>query len=190
MSSLRLLVRRWLQTGISHPHTRSQRGFGTILFQTRTLQQYNSPISSGSRSYASKANSRGKDTDKNKQKNIRRDDRESSHKGNAISTSSLIAGSEQPLSGQSLADYNDTEKKMQQTVDWLRKECSTMEGQGLGRVNPTILQSVRVELPGGRKGGVALSEVAVVGVREGTTLIVTAMQDSVRFYLYNKTAKR
>ena len=100
-------------------------------------------------------------------------------KGKSTSTSELVPGSEQPLSGEDLKEYTSADSKMQTAVDWFRKECATYEGRGVGRVTPALLQPVRVEVPGG-KDSVPLTDVAIVGVREGTTLIVTALQDSVR----------
>jgi len=100
-------------------------------------------------------------------------------KGKSTSTSSLVPGSEQPLSGEDLKEYNVADSKMQLAVDWFRKECATYEGRGSGRVAPALLLPVRVELPGGKDPDIVpLTDVAMVGVREGTTLIVTAMQDS------------
>ncbi|KAH8116119.1 ribosome recycling factor [Phellopilus nigrolimitatus] len=67
---------------------------------------------------------------------------------------------------------------MQAAVDWFRRETATMEMQGSGRVSPDVLKPVRVALPGAGEGETcSLTEVATVGVREGTTLLVTVFAE-------------
>ncbi|THH04050.1 hypothetical protein EW145_g5808, partial [Phellinidium pouzarii] len=62
-------------------------------------------------------------------------------------------------------------------VDWLRRSAATMELQGVGRVTPEVLRRVRVALPS-RTEECSIEEVAVVGVREGTTLLVTPFDEA------------
>ena len=61
-----------------------------------------------------------------------------------------------------------------------------MEMQGSGRVTPDVLKPVRVVLPesqsqsDGEVCACALEEVATVGVRDGTTILVTVFAENVR----------
>ncbi|EMD34806.1 hypothetical protein CERSUDRAFT_54801 [Gelatoporia subvermispora B] len=69
---------------------------------------------------------------------------------------------------------------MQAYVDKFRKDVATLEQRANGRVTPAMLSPVRVAVPeyesaDGR--GVKLEEVATVGVRDGTTLIVTVFEE-------------
>jgi ribosome recycling factor len=70
---------------------------------------------------------------------------------------------------------------MQASIDWFRKECSSVEARASGRVTPALLSSVRVRLPDSNTD-MRLEEVATVGVREGSTLIITIFEEDVRFY--------
>ena len=56
-----------------------------------------------------------------------------------------------------------------------------MEARGMGRVSPDILKPVRVALPGASEGGAPtpLLDIATVGIRDGTTLLVTAFEENV-----------
>ena len=66
-------------------------------------------------------------------------------------------------------------------VDWFKREVATMEARGMGRVSPDILKPVRVALPGASEGGALtpLLDIAIVGIRDGTTLLVTAFEENV-----------
>ncbi len=181
-SVLRLLTR---QSVYSFTNLRTYR------LETRYLSQFSVQCGrqqwSPARGYASKTKSKGGQALRQNKKDERdtneEDARDKSMKGKSTSTSSLVPGSEQPLSGEDLKEYNVADSKMQLAVDWFRKECATYEGRGSGRVTPALLLPVRVELPGGKDSDIVpLTDVAMVGVREGTTLIVTAMQDSVRMF--------
>ncbi|EJD05406.1 ribosome recycling factor [Fomitiporia mediterranea MF3/22] len=67
---------------------------------------------------------------------------------------------------------------MKSAIDWFRREVASKEIQGSGRVTPDILKPVRVSLPGMPEGETSgLTELATVGVREGTTLIVTVFAE-------------
>jgi len=65
---------------------------------------------------------------------------------------------------------------MQTSVDWFRKECSSVEARASGRVTPALLSSVRVRLPDSNTD-MRLEEVATVGVRDGSTLIITIFEE-------------
>ena len=73
---------------------------------------------------------------------------------------------------------------MSAAVDWFRKDCAAMKSRALGLVTPALLSPVTVKIPGiGKK--VPLEELATVGVREGTTLLITVLQPPVRFFRLN-----
>jgi len=72
---------------------------------------------------------------------------------------------------------------MQTSVDWFRKECAASENRALGRVTPALLSPVRVKLPENPKG-VKLEELATIGVREGSTLLVTLFNEHVRLFWF------
>ncbi|GJE86445.1 ribosome-recycling factor [Phanerochaete sordida] len=113
----------------------------------------------GVRTYASKKKKHARDDD---------DEPPSKHK---VSTGSLVPGSQQILAGEV---YFKAEDAMKATVDRYRKEVADMETRATGRVTPAMLGPVRV-VAGGNK--VRLEEVATVGVREGTTLVVTVFEE-------------
>lgn len=95
-------------------------------------------------------------------------------------TSNLIPSSQRILmDGTAQAEYDKASAKMIAAVDWLRKEIAGLEARGIGRVTPAVLDSVRVVLPDSPKAA-RLEEVATVGVREGTNLIITLYEDEVR----------
>lgn len=94
-----------------------------------------------------------------------------------VTTDSLIPQSQRIVSG---PEYVKAEGKMKAALDYLRREVSALEMRASGRVMPAILSPVRVVLPGGDTQGVRLEEVATVGVREGSTLIVTVFDEQVR----------
>lgn len=54
-----------------------------------------------------------------------------------------------------------------------------METRASGRVTPQLLAPVRVKYGGESADGVRLEEVATVGVRDGSTLIVTVFETDV-----------
>jgi len=85
------------------------------------------------------------------------------------------------------------EEKMKSAVDHFVKELGTLETRASGRVNPSLLDPIRVpSADGGRK--LKLSEVATVGVKEGQTLVITLFDDKVSwqplcyfFFTFNYT---
>jgi len=97
----------------------------------------------------------------------------------AKSTASLVPGSKQKITDDAaIADYETAEKKMQAAVDWYRKEVAGLETRASGRVTPALLSPVRVELPDSKEL-FRLEDVATVGVREGSTLLVTVFEEHV-----------
>lgn len=98
-----------------------------------------------------------------------------------LTVDQLVPGSQQILSGDALAEYKKTEEKMDATVHFFKKEVSSLESLAVGRVTPDVLKPVRVSLPDSEADvpPVKLHEIATVGVRDGTTLIVTVFDESV-----------
>jgi hypothetical protein len=96
------------------------------------------------------------------------------------STATLIPGSQKKLTDESaIEEYEKAEKKMQAAVEWYRKEVAGLETRASGRVTPALLAPVRVTLPDSEGESLRLEEVATVGVREGSTLLVTVFDENV-----------
>jgi ribosome recycling factor len=68
---------------------------------------------------------------------------------------------------------------MSSSIDWLRKETAGITARGIGQLTPAILDPVRVVVADSPKE-LRLEEVATVGIREGTNLIITLFEDEVR----------
>ncbi|KAJ7232979.1 ribosome recycling factor domain-containing protein, partial [Mycena haematopus] len=93
------------------------------------------------------------------------------------STADLVPGSKQPITDEAArAEYAKADEKMKAAVDWYRKECAGVESRATGRVTPAVLDSVRVKLPNGDRE-FRLEEVATVGVRDGSTLLITIFEE-------------
>ena len=75
-------------------------------------------------------------------------------------------------------EYVKAETTMTTAAEWFRKECASSEVRASGRVTPALLSPVRVKLPSGGKE-YKLEELATVGVRDGTTLLVTLFDQNV-----------
>ncbi|SJL16645.1 uncharacterized protein ARMOST_20172 [Armillaria ostoyae] len=89
----------------------------------------------------------------------------------ARSTSSLKPGSQQPLTKPAdIAEHEKCEEKMKSSVEWLRRDCADASARAAGRVTPALLANVRVKEQ-------RLEEVATVGVRDGSMLVVTAFDE-------------
>ncbi|PBL01845.1 ribosome recycling factor [Armillaria gallica] len=89
----------------------------------------------------------------------------------AQSTSSLQPGSQQPLTKPSdIAEHDKCQDKMKSTVDWLRRDCADAAARASGRVTPALLANVCVQ-------GQKLEQVATVGVRDGSMLVVTVFEE-------------
>ncbi|OBZ78406.1 Ribosome-recycling factor, partial [Grifola frondosa] len=99
------------------------------------------------------------------------------------STDTLVPGSQRIAAGE---EYTKTETKMKTTADWYRKEVAALETRATGRVTPAVLAPVRVQLPGHESAdgkGVRLEEIATVGVKEGTMLLVTVFEEHTLKYV-------
>ena len=102
-------------------------------------------------------------------------------KNKAKSTATFIPGSKQPITNEAAREeYAKAEEAMRVAVDWFRKECAASEARALRRVTPALLSPVRVKVPGNPKN-LQLEELATIGVREGTTLLITLFDEHVRF---------
>lgn len=67
---------------------------------------------------------------------------------------------------------------MKSAAEFFRKDCAGTESRALGRLTPALLSPVRVKLPESPEG-VRLEELATVGVREGSTLLITLFNEHV-----------
>ena len=100
-------------------------------------------------------------------------------KSKVKSTASFVPGSQQRLdSEETRAEYAKAESKMTSAVDRFRKEVAAFETRASGRVTPAVLAPVRIER--GRGQAVKLEEVATVGVKDGSVLVVTVFDEHVR----------
>ena len=103
-----------------------------------------------------------------------------------IATTSLTPGSQQTLNDPTAREeFARADAKMAGCVEWLRREVSQLEARASGRVTPQLLAPVRVSVSSvgpsaaEAKNGARLEELATVGVRDGTTLIVTVFDPQV-----------
>ncbi|RXW18950.1 hypothetical protein EST38_g6895 [Candolleomyces aberdarensis] len=98
-------------------------------------------------------------------------------KGKSKSTANIVPGSKQKITDEAaLKEYEKAENTMQTAVEWFRKECAGYETRASGRVTPAILSPVRVKLPDDPTEH-PLEALATVGVREGTTLLITLFDE-------------
>ncbi|KAK0492527.1 hypothetical protein EDD18DRAFT_1290211 [Armillaria luteobubalina] len=87
----------------------------------------------------------------------------------AQSTSSLKPGSQQPLTKPAdLVEHEKCEEKMKASIECFRRDCTDSSTRAAGRVTPALLANVRVKEQ-------KLEEVATVGVRDGSMLVVTVL---------------
>ncbi|KAI6039629.1 ribosome recycling factor domain-containing protein [Pisolithus marmoratus] len=94
-------------------------------------------------------------------------------------TADLVPGSRQPLATEEArSEYQKAETKMSAAVEWYRKEVAAFETRASGRVTPSLLAPVRVEVHGKGKEPVKLDEIATVGVKDGSMLIVTVFDEN------------
>lgn len=97
-----------------------------------------------------------------------------------VSANDIIPGSQQAISDPTqAAEYEKCSSKMSTAVQWFRREVAQMETRASGRVTPQLLAPVRVKYGDESGDGVRLEEVATVGVRDGSTLIVTVFETDV-----------
>jgi ribosome recycling factor len=161
------------------------------------------------RAYASKKKSKTKQQQKaGDSRNTTADDAESEFplspgsKRAPVSTASLTPGSQQALTDPAARDEcARADAKMAACVEWFRREVARLESRASGRVTPQLLDPVRVSgvappsasasasassSDSGHGAGakkVRLEEVATVGVRDGSTLIVTVFDPQVSLWL-------
>ncbi|KIJ15328.1 hypothetical protein PAXINDRAFT_169134 [Paxillus involutus ATCC 200175] len=67
---------------------------------------------------------------------------------------------------------------MTTAVEWYRKEVAAFETRASGRITPALLAPVRVEAYGKGSEAVKLEEVATVGIKDGSLLIVTVFDEN------------
>ncbi|KAF8191190.1 ribosome recycling factor domain-containing protein [Pholiota molesta] len=98
-------------------------------------------------------------------------------KNKVKATSTIVPGSKQPITDAAAQqEYDKAETAMKTSVDWFRKECAASETRAAGRVTPALLAPVRVKLPDNPKT-MKLEELATVGVREGSSLLITLFDE-------------
>ncbi|KAF5318638.1 hypothetical protein D9619_010953 [Psilocybe cf. subviscida] len=108
---------------------------------------------------------------------IRIQQRRYAAKNKPKSTSSFVPGSKQPITDPAAQqEYAKADSAMATSVDWFRKECAASEARAAGRVTPALLSPVRVKLPEDPRP-MRLEELATVGVREGSTLLITLFDE-------------
>lgn len=101
-------------------------------------------------------------------------------KGKPKSTATLVPGSKQPITDEAARqEYAKAETSMHGSVEWYRKECAMVEARASGRITPALLSPVRVKLPD-TTNEFKLEEVATVGVRDGSILLITVFDENVR----------
>jgi len=104
-----------------------------------------------------------------------------------ITTTSLTPGSQQVLSNPAAREeYARASTAMASSVEWFRREVAQLEARASGRVTPQLLAPVRVSLPPvthkeegatpSSPSKLRLEELATVGVRDGSTLVVTVFE--------------
>ncbi|KAH9040525.1 ribosome recycling factor, partial [Lactarius hengduanensis] len=125
------------------------------------------------RAYASKKAKHGS--------NVERATASGSKRG-PITTASLTPGSQQALSDPAeREEHARASAAMASSVEWFRREVAQLETRASGRVTPQLLDPVRVSLSPatheeGETSKVRLEELATVGVRDGSSLVVTVFE--------------
>ncbi|KAI0795404.1 ribosome recycling factor domain-containing protein [Abortiporus biennis] len=137
------------------------------------------------RGYASKQHKNKKEEKEEKKnekaaKKIHRGDEEyNKDLKNRFSTDSLVPASQLITSR---PDYVEAKKTMETVTDKFRKEVAIYETRASGRITPAMLAPVRVTLHqhptlSGNPTKLKLEEIATVGVKDGTTLVVTVFDE-------------
>ena len=88
----------------------------------------------------------------------------------------VIPGSRNQFGPEFREEWEKANTKMAASTEWFRREAGTLETQGSGRVMPSLLDSVKVTITNGTNP-VRLQEVATVGVKDGTTFVVTVFEE-------------
>lgn len=128
---------------------------------------YLGPVLTPRRFYASRKGNKEAEKDKNKNKRA------------PLSTDTLVPGSKLRISEAALEEYSKCNDKMNAAVEWYRKEVAGLENRVSGRVSPALLSPVRVALPDRGSERLRLEEIATVGVKDGSVLIVTVFEENV-----------
>lgn len=131
------------------------------------------------RCYASKSNKHSSKDQSKATKALLKSSKFDGEKHGTVTTEQLLPGSQLRISESALGEYQKCEEKMVAAVEWYRKEVAKMENRASGRVTPEILAPVSVKIPGRGPNGVRIEEVATVGVKDGSVLIITVFEDSV-----------
>ncbi|KAF9003225.1 ribosome recycling factor domain-containing protein [Cyathus striatus] len=102
-----------------------------------------------------------------------------SKKDKSRSTDSFVPGSQLRVEPAAQEEYSKADTGMRTAVEWFRKECSATEVRMSGRVNTSILSPVRVVVGAGEGEEYTsrLEEVATVGIKDGTMLLVTPFEE-------------
>ncbi|KIM36680.1 hypothetical protein M413DRAFT_449023 [Hebeloma cylindrosporum] len=96
----------------------------------------------------------------------------SKNKVKVKSTSTLVPGSKQPITDPAAQqEYTKADKAMAASVAWFKKECAALETRASGYARPGMISTVRVKIP--EQPDMRLEELATIGVRDGTTFLVT-----------------
>lgn len=104
------------------------------------------------------------------------------HAAKLVDTNRLVPASQQPITDEAARqNYVQTESKMHGIVEWFRKDCASSETRANGRVTPAILDPVRVKLPADNQE-YRLDELATVGVRDGSTLMITVFEEDASLF--------
>ena len=128
------------------------------------------------RGYASKSSSKNQSK---ATKALLKSSKFDGEKHGTVTTDQLLPGSRLRIAESALGEYRRFEEKMVVAVEWYRKEVAKMETRVSGRVTPEILAPVSVKIPGRGANGARIEEVATVGVKDGSVLVVTVFEDSV-----------
>jgi len=93
------------------------------------------------------------------------------------STQELLPTSQNTHGDEFQEEKRSLDEKMAASVRWFKAQVALTETRTSGRATPTMLDSVRVELPDGPSQ--KLAEVATVGVKDLSTLVITAYETEV-----------
>ncbi|KAG8878397.1 hypothetical protein FRB98_006133 [Tulasnella sp. 332] len=99
-------------------------------------------------------------------------------KSKGMLVAELTPASKSKVSPEARAECTQASTKMRNNVEWYRNQMAGLENRAQGRVSPAILDSVRVHIGAGEEEAIVkLMEVATVGVKEGTVLVVTVFDE-------------
>jgi len=144
-----------------------------------TTSALHTPTSLYTRGYASKSKKHSSAKDQPKEiKAQLKSSKFGGEKHGTVTTDQLLPGSQLRIAESALDEYRKCEERMVTAVEWYRKEIAKMESRASGRVTPEILAPVSVKIPGRGTKGVRIEEVATVGVKDGSVLIVSVFEDS------------